>query len=404
MNILILTNEYPYYKYPRTNWTKTVCYFARAWVRQGHSVVVIVNSTRFPFLFYKFAVLFKNIIASRFDIDASDVSNTNWTKSFDFDDEGVKVFNMPMLKRRPGGKFDEKSIENQIKKIKTQLNADNFVPDAITGHWLNPQLELIARLHDEYNVKTAFVFHKDYKKEYCQKFNAIENAPKLDHIGCRCLSDAKKIMGWLPLKEQPFVCPSGVPDEYIEEAARNNGPKVFRKGAPKILTCGRLVQYKQFPAVIDAANKAFEDYELNIIGDGPLRCELETLSISLGKADKIHFRGKIPRDEVQKMMFDSEIFALISIQETFGMVYLEAMLQGCIVVASKEGGVDGIIIEGENGFLCEEGNADELSQVLKKIQTLSEEEKKRISRNAILTAKEYSDSKVAVRYLENIIR
>lgn len=403
MNILILTNEYYYDKYPRANWTKTVNYFARAWVRQGHSVVVIVNSTRFPTLFYKFASLFKGIIATRFDIDSSDISNTSWTKPFDFDDVGVKIYNLPMLKRRPGGKYKESDLKSQVNKIVKQLNLIGFKPDAITGHWLNPQLDLITRLKTVYCAKTAFVFHKDYKDENCRKFNAIENAPKLDHIGCRCLADAKKIMGWLPLKEQPFICPSGVPDEYIE-TAESNTEKLFGNNSPKILTVGRLVQYKQFPSVIEAASKAFEDYELNVIGDGPMRNELEDYSNSLGQRDKVHFLGRIPRDEVQRVMHESDIFALISIKETFGMVYLEAMLQGCIVVASRDGGVDGIIIDGENGYLCEEGNADELAKVLNKIWELPVAEKIRISQNAIKTVREYSDSKVAARYLDNIIR
>ena len=404
MNILVLANEYPYDKFPRKNWTKTVNYFARAWVKQGHQVVVIVNATRFPSVYYRVASFLKSIIASKYDIDSSDVDNSSWTKPFGFEDEGVLVFNMPMLKRRPGGKFSKSEFRRQEHKIVAQLKKIGFTPDAITGHWLNPQLELIVRLKSHYQAKTAFVFHIDYQEENCRKFNAIGNAPRLDHIGCRCLADAKKIMGWLPLKEHPFLCPSGVPDEYVEEAISNNSPKTFGKVPLKILTCGRMVQYKQFPAVIEAASKSFGRYELNIIGDGPLRCELESFAASIGQAGNVHFLGRIPRDKVQKMMSESEIFALVSIQETFGMVYLEAMLQGCIVVASKDGGVDGIIIDGENGFLCEEGNAEELTQVLKKIQSLSTEEKISISQNAIKTAKEYSDSKVAARYLENVIK
>ena len=61
----------------------------------------------------------------------------------------------------------------------------------------------------------------------------------------------------------------------------------------------------------------------------------------------------------------SECFIMVSKNETFGLVYLEAMLQGCIVVASKNEGIDGIIIHGENGFLCNAGDVNELTKNLK---------------------------------------
>ena len=51
-------------------------------------------------------------------------------------------------------------------------------------------------------------------------------------------------------------------------------------------------------------------------------------------------------------MKNAQIFTLISDNETFGMVYIEAMLQGCLVIASKGGGFDGIIQDGINGFIC----------------------------------------------------
>ena len=53
-------------------------------------------------------------------------------------------------------------------------------------------------------------------------------------------------------------------------------------------------------------------------------------------------------------MRESDIFILPSRNETFGMVYMEAMASGCITVCSKNDGVDGIIRDGINGFLCED--------------------------------------------------
>lgn len=405
MNILVLTNEYPYDKYPRKNWTKTVNYFAREWVKQGHRVVAIVNATYFPSAYYGFANTFKGVIGKHYDIDSSDIGVSTWAKPFSFTDEGVEVFNLPMKKYLPGAPFGEKKMEEQIERIKSTLTGIAFVPEAITGHWVNPQLELISRLKSVYGCKTAFVFHIDYSEDKCKKFNAAKWIECIDNPGCRSRSDAAKITGWLPLKKQPFVCPSGIPDSFIEQYA-GDVEKAFDNSCPKIITVGRLVKYKQYPAVIKACYGAFGagNYKLDIVGDGPLMQELrnEAASVDANGTD-IKFWGKIPREQVQDKMHESDIFVMISVQETFGMVYLEAMVHGCIVIGSKEGGIDGIIVHGENGFLCEEGNAEELTELLKEINALPIEKKKDISKKAIETAKQYADSLVAKRYLENII-
>ena len=60
------------------------------------------------------------------------------------------------------------------------------------------------------------------------------------------------------------------------------------------------------------------------------------------------------------------------------------------------------VTHGENGFLCEEGNEQELIHIFNRINGLAKEEKQKLSQNAVTTAKHFSESDVAKRYLENI--
>ena len=120
--------------------------------------------------------------------------------------------------------------------------------------------------------------------------------------------------------------------------------------------------------------------------------------------EHIHLLGQIDRNALQNKMHESDVFVLISKHETFGLVYLEAMLQGCIVIASKFGGVDGIIKDGENGFLCEEGDEEKLIRVFNRIKSMTIEEKRTISRNAVETAKIFTEKTVAERYLCQICK
>ena len=100
----------------------------------------------------------------------------------------------------------------------------------------------------------------------------------------------------------------------------------------------------------------------------------------------------------------SDIFIMISKNETFGLVYLEAMATGCIPIASRDEGFDGIIRDGENGFLCEAGNVEELAKIIDKINLMSSNELQKISQKAIETAKRFTDKEVARRYIEDVIK
>ena len=102
-------------------------------------------------------------------------------------------------------------------------------------------------------------------------------------------------------------------------------------------------------------------------------------------------------------MKEYHIFTLISDDETYGMVYIEAMLQGCLTIASRKGGFDGIIEDGENGFICDPGNEDELIGIYRRIKGLTAQERNEIGQRAIDLAIHYSEREVAERYLQDVL-
>lgn len=79
------------------------------------------------------------------------------------------------------------------------------------------------------------------------------------------------------------------------------------------------------------------------------------------------------------------------------------MAKGCITIASKNEGMDGIITNGENGFLCEAGNIENLSKQILEISNLKEAEKEKISLKATETAKKLTDKNVAEEYMQNLL-
>ena len=132
------------------------------------------------------------------------------------------------------------------------------------------------------------------------------------------------------------------------------------------------------------------------------RKNIEEIHQQLGCKGNVRFKGRIPREEIIQYLKQADVFVMISKAEIFGLVYLEAMALGLIPIGSRNEGIDGIICDGDNGFLCEAGNVDELTEILQKIKEMPSEQLVKISNKAKQTAQSYSDEGVAKYYLENL--
>ncbi len=140
--------------------------------------------------------------------------------------------------------------------------------------------------------------------------------------------------------------------------------------AYKIISVGNLVNSKGFNLIIEAVtklNNEGHDVELNIIGEGIERNNLENLIINNGMKKRIRLLGRVHHDIVMNLYTHYNAFVLPSWSETFGIVYLEAMLNKIPVIGVKGEGIDGIIIDGENGFLVERNSVIDLEKTILKM-------------------------------------
>ena len=399
MRILMLTSVYKdEFLGNKDTSTNIVNSFVKEWKKQGHEVLVIHNSHCYPRVIHEIPEKLKNSLAARMGFAISDYDAV---KEKEYQDNGVKVFRLPIKKFIPHSQPSDNVIKRQVNKIVATLKKEKFEPDVITGHWASPQMEIISELKTIYHCKTAVVLHGTGYIE-SPKFNAEEYLKNIDSLGARSLSQAKQIKEILKLDKLPFVCNSGVPDEYLKNY-RLNTEKYRNIKTWKITYVGRLVSYKNIDSTIKALSEIKDvKWEFNIVGDGASRTELEELAQNLNCADKVHFWGRVSRDKVMQILEDTHIFVMISTNEIFGLVYLEAMAASCLTIASKNGGVDGIIKCEKNGFLCEEGNDKELHSILNRITKKEIDEISNIVEMGYKTAREYSDSEVARVYIKNI--
>jgi glycosyltransferase involved in cell wall biosynthesis len=131
-------------------------------------------------------------------------------------------------------------------------------------------------------------------------------------------------------------------------------------GAPVITCAARLFRGKGQDDVIralPALRQEFPDVRLLIVGRDDRQAmrtsfteELKTLARDLGVSDHVIFTGQRP--DMAALMAASDVFALPSWEEPFGLVFAEAMAMKRPVVALDSGGASEIVEHGKSGFLC----------------------------------------------------
>lgn len=146
----------------------------------------------------------------------------------------------------------------------------------------------------------------------------------------------------------------------------------------QILWVGRLIQWKHPELMIELAenlkNKNYK-FLIKIIGDGPMRVEIQNMILEKGLEEYVLLLGSMPHLEVREHMMQAGILVATSdFAEGWGAVVNEAMNDGCAVVASHAmGSVPFLIKDGENGLIFKNGNRKDLFRC---VTSLLEEPKK----------------------------
>ena len=171
-------------------------------------------------------------------------------------------------------------------------------------------------------------------------------------------------------------------------------------GKMRIGVVGRLVPEKGLRYFLLAAREIVETHpntEVVVAGDGPQRPELESLVRDLGIAKQVIFLGVV--DDMPRIYSSLDMVVMPSLDEGLPLVLLEALAAGKPVVATKVGGIPGLIIEGRTGLLVEPKDARALRDAVLRLMS-DEALRKRISEDGKkMVRQEYSAHIMARNYL-----
>jgi glycosyltransferase involved in cell wall biosynthesis len=166
------------------------------------------------------------------------------------------------------------------------------------------------------------------------------------------------------------------------------------------LFVGRLSPEKGISLLLDAFRNS--PFTLRIIGDGPLRDEVENCAADY---PNIHYLGHQDKQQIIRYLYDCEalIFTTIGFEQ-FGLVMIEAFSCGTPVIGPDTGSPSELIIEGYNGLHFRTGSVPDLRQKIQYFHALPEITHQSFSRNARETYFKHYTPQTNLRLLSNIYK
>ena len=167
--------------------------------------------------------------------------------------------------------------------------------------------------------------------------------------------------------------------------ASNYSSDLTPRDANRLVFVGRLTTEKQIDVVLRAMTKLDPalDVTFDIVGKGDQRRNLEELTRELGLSDRVTFHGHTTDEELKALLTNASLFVIASIAELQSIATMEAMASGLPIVAADAVALPHLVHDGENGYLFEPGDVDDLAAKLTAVLNLTPEARLRMQQASL---------------------
>jgi glycosyltransferase involved in cell wall biosynthesis len=204
------------------------------------------------------------------------------------------------------------------------------------------------------------IYHRLIRKAACIVVNSLKNA---------------SASADLPAGAGPFVTISHGVDARVYKIDGSEREKLMAErcrlfgDAPVVGFVGRFVRYKGLSVLVDALTRIDGVHAL-MIGDGPLRTQIEEQARTAGIAERMHFLGNVDEPtKIRKLaLMDVLLLPSVDTTEAFGVTQVEAQLMEMPVVASRlPTGVTDVTIDNQTGLLVPPRDPDALAEAISRL-------------------------------------
>lgn len=243
---------------------------------------------------------------------------------------------------------------------------DHGTPDIIHAHSMNHAGILAQQIHAKTGIPFVLTEHSS---TYARKLIRDWQRPATLQSAQQCSARIAVSKDFCRLLETEYggldwqYIPNSLSPAFIRPVDLANKPK---NADFTFCSVAHLNYNKGFDILLPAfaeALKTHPDLKLKIGGTGLIASQLHNLAAELGLENSVEFLGGLQNDQVLDLMFRSDAFVLASRNETFGVVFIEALSQGLPVAATRCGGPQTIINE-NNGILVPVGDVQALAGAL----------------------------------------
>lgn len=281
---------------------------------------------------------------------------------------------------------------------------------------------LFARqMAKKYNIPLVYTYHTLYE-DYLHYVNP-KDFQTVDQAGRRVVRYLSKLAGNGPMaviapsnktkkalqsygvKTPIYIVPTGIDlRDFLKKNLDAEKIQAVRQSlglsdeAHTVVFVGRIAKEKCIEMPIEALSKVKDDnLHLIIVGGGTDLKFYQNEAKELGIEERVHFVGKIPREEIPYYYSAFDCFVSASLSETQGMTYLEALASGLMVFGRRDEVLDGLVEEGKTGYYFDD--AQELAAKLDAYFTLPKAQREAHVLDCVAKTEQYNTELFAQKVL-----
>ncbi|WP_407378812.1 glycosyltransferase family 4 protein [Methanobrevibacter sp.] len=297
---------------------------------------------------------------------------------------GTTGLNIPGIR----GLMFKRNARKALEKLVNEVDID-----IIHGHYLFPAGASACDVGNKHNIKTYVTAHGSdmfemYKKQSFMRPIIKKVLKKADVVFAvsNALKEEILATGVTGIESKTRLCWNSVD---INKFSGENKNLLESNGKPIVLFVGNIIKRKNVNLILEAKKLSVTDYEVVIVGDGPLKNDLEN---KVEKENILDVRFLGARSDVENIIPGCDVLVLPSFSESFGLVLIEALACEKAVIGSNVGGITEIITD-DVGLLIDPNDASSLAQAIDKV--IGEDEfRQKLSSNARKRAAEFSEVEI----------
>jgi glycosyltransferase involved in cell wall biosynthesis len=189
-----------------------------------------------------------------------------------------------------------------------------------------------------------------------------------------CISNSQAGSAYLReiLQAKPdrvFVQPYEIPDEHTlpsSDPVETSQPLALKR--PVFLFVGHVIPRKGLPLLLQACailqTRGYHNYTLQVVGDGEHQSELAAFCQEQHLSDRVQWVGRVTFDRIGNYFEAADVFVFPTLEDTWGVVTLEAMLLGKPILCSTGAGTAELVRSGENGYVFAPDDPTKLADLM----------------------------------------